>query len=83
MAQQNVRVSSTVVSVCPNHDGGELKFVIGIEIQNETRDYLIDVRSASLLAYGLLAHGLLDYLRPFHLSGSNGTPSADALNPSS
>jgi hypothetical protein len=75
--------TSTVVSVCPSHAGGELKFVIGIEAQNESLDYLIDIRSAILLAYGLLAHGLLDYLRPFHLSGSNGTPSADALNPNS
>jgi hypothetical protein len=74
---------ATVVSVCPSHKGGEPKFVIGIETQNETIDYLIDIRSAILLAYGLLAHGLLDYLRPFHLSGSNGTPSADALKPSS
>jgi len=77
-AQENGMVSSTVVSVCPSHAGGELKFVIGIEAQNESLDYLIDIRSAILLA-----HGLLDYLRPFHLSGSNGTPSADALNPSS
>jgi hypothetical protein len=83
-------IASTVVSVCPKHAGGELKFAIGIETQNEKLDYLIDTRSAILLAYGLLAHGLLDYLRlfqlsgkPFHLSGSDGTPSADALNPSS
>lgn len=73
-------IASTIVSVCPNHIGGELKFVIGIETQNESLDYLIDMRSAVLLA-----HGLLDYLKPnhSHLSGSDGTPSADALNPSS
>ena len=72
------QIISTVVSVCPCHVGGELKFVIGIEAKNEILEYLIDTRSAILLA-----HGLLDYLKPFHLLGSNGTPSADALNPSS
>jgi hypothetical protein len=69
-------IASRVVSVCPSHDGGELKFVIGIEAQNETIDYRIDTRSAVLLAYGLLG-----YLKPLHLSGSGGTPSADSLSP--
>jgi hypothetical protein len=69
-------IASKVVSVCPSHDGSELKFVIGIETQNETIDYRIDTRSAVLLAYGLL-----DYLKPLHLSGSDGTPSADSLSP--
>ncbi len=75
-AKENGMVFSTIVSVCPSHERGELKFVIGIETQNESLDYQIDMRSAVLLAFGLL-----NYLRPFHLSGSNGTPSADALNP--
>jgi hypothetical protein len=69
-------IISSIVSVCPSHDGGEVKFVIGVETKNENLAYLIDIRSANLLAFGLL-----DYLKPFHLSGSNGTPSADALNP--
>ena len=72
-------ITSTILSVCPSHAGGQLKFVIGIEAKNESLDYLIDTRSSILLAYGLLAHGLLDYLRLFHFSGSDGTPSADAL----
>lgn len=71
-------IASRIMSVCPSHDGGEVKFVIGIQTQNENLDYLIDTRSAVLLAYGLLG-----YLKPFHLLGSDGTPSADALNPSS
>lgn len=52
-------IISTVLSICPKHAGGELKFVIGIEAKNESLDYLIDTRSAILLA-----HGLLDYLKP-------------------
>jgi hypothetical protein len=47
-------IASSIVSVCPSHEGGEVKFVIGIDTQNENLNYLIDLRSASLLAYGLL-----------------------------
>jgi hypothetical protein len=75
-AQENRRMSSTIMSICPSHVENELKFVIGIETQTESLDYVIDMRSAILLAFGLFG-----YLRPFHLSGSNGTPSTDALNP--
>ena len=53
IAQENKRMSSTIMSICPSHVENELKFVIGIETQTESLDYVIDMRSAILLAFGL------------------------------
>jgi hypothetical protein len=76
--QENGRTPAQVLSVCPSHQCiDELQFVICIEpIAGECINYLIDRRSAVLLA-----GGLYNYLKPFHCSGSDGTPSADAANP--
>ncbi len=66
------RYLARVISVCPGECGKESQFVIGIETPDKCIRYLIDHRSAILLAYGLGNH-----MEPFHLSGSDGTPNAD------
>ncbi|MGH6837300.1 MAG: hypothetical protein ACREDT_00565 [Methylocella sp.] len=60
---ENGRRLARVLSVCParGEDIDELQFVIGIETPDEQIDYLIDKRSAVLLAFGLM-----DHLRLFH-----------------
>lgn len=69
--------TARILSVCPlkRSDGA---YVIGLETADEFIDYTLDEKDALFLATALG-----NYYKLFHLSGSAGTPSEDALKPSS